>query len=187
MLQALARAVFLFGGCVLGLKVQDVQNELLQTTQVFHFYIDKNMFDASIGVYGSTEFRAALLGKPDLPKWMFLRQPSNSDRALLYGSYHDHGELNIEICAINKYNYKTSLRVVSLQVEKRQSEALYEVEMKFLNLNIEDLFDGNWLSGLEEIFRDHLWKNSPVIYVTKVASVVDIGGRVPVNPKDKEG
>lgn len=187
MLQALARAVFLFGCCVLGLKVQDVQNELLQTTQVFHFYIDKNMFDASIGSYGSTEFRAALLGKPDLPKWMFLRQPSNSDRALLYGSYHDHGELNIEICAINKYNYKTSLRVVSLQVEKRQSEALYEVEMKFLNLNIEDLFDGNWLSGLEEIFRDHLWKNSPVIYVTKVASVVDIGGRVPVNPKDKEG
>ncbi|KAH8018307.1 hypothetical protein HPB51_002288 [Rhipicephalus microplus] len=118
---------------------------------------------------------------------MFLRQTGNSNRALLYGSYQDDGELNIEVFAINKYNYKTSLRVISLQVEKRPKEALYEVEMKFLNLNIEDLFEGDWLSDLEDIFRDHLWKESPEIYVTKVASVVDIGGRVPVNPKDKEG
>lgn len=145
------------------------------------------MFDTSIDSYGSTEFRAALMGKPDLPKWMFLRQNANAERALLYGSYQEPGELNIEVFAINKYNYKTSLRVISLQVEKRQMEALYEVEMKFLNMNIEDLFEGERLSDLEEIFRDHLWKNSPVVYVTKVASVVDVGGRVPVNPRDKEG
>lgn len=187
MFQAIVGALFLYYCCVFGVKLQDFRNQLLQTTQVFHFSIDKSMFDASIGNYGTTVFRAALLGKPDLPKWMFLRQTSNSEKALLYGSYQDHGELNIEVFAINKYNYMTSLRVISLQVEKRQSEALYEVEMKFLNLNIEDLFEGDWLLDLEEIFRNHLWSNSPVIYITKVASVVDIGGRVPVNPKDKEG
>ncbi|XP_054917440.1 epsilon-sarcoglycan isoform X3 [Dermacentor andersoni] len=187
LLKALVSATFLLSCSCFGAKLQDFRNQVLQTTEVFHFYIDKDMFDASIDSYGRTEFRAALLGKPDLPKWMFLRQTGNSNRALLYGSYQDNGELNIEVFAINKYNYKTSLRVISLQVEKRPREALYEVEMKFLNLNIEDLFEGDWLSDLEEIFRDHLWKESPVIYVTKVASVVDIGGRVPVNPKDKEG
>ncbi|KAL3192870.1 hypothetical protein MRX96_058391 [Rhipicephalus microplus] len=180
-------ATLLLSCSCLGAKLQDPRNQVLQTTEVFHFYIDKGMFDASIDSYGHTEFRAALLGKPDLPKWMFLRQTGNSNKALLYGSYQDDGELNIEVFAINKYNYKTSLRVISLQVEKRPKEALYEVEMKFLNLNIEDLFEGDWLSDLEDIFRDHLWKESPEIYVTKVASVVDIGGRVPVNPKDKEG
>ncbi|XP_037577703.1 epsilon-sarcoglycan-like [Dermacentor silvarum] len=187
LLKVLVSATFLLSFSCFGAKLQDFRNQVLQTTEVFHFYIDKGMFDASIDSYGRTEFRAALLGKPDLPKWMFLRQTGNSNRALLYGSYQDNGELNIEVFAINKYNYKTSLRVISLQVEKRPREALYEVEMKFLNLNIEDLFEGDWLSDLEEIFRDHLWKESPVIYVTKVASVVDIGGRVPVNPKDKEG
>ncbi|KAH9362945.1 hypothetical protein HPB48_014273 [Haemaphysalis longicornis] len=187
LLRALALGVFVTSCRCFGVKLEDFRNQVLQTTEVFHFYLDKGMFDASIDSYGYAEFRAALLGKPDLPKWMFLRQADSSNRALLYGSYQDHGELNIEVFAINKYNYKTSLRVITLQVEKRPREALYEVEMKFLNLNIEDLFEGDWLSDLEEIFRDHLWKESPVIYVTKVASVVDIGGRVPVNPKDKEG
>lgn len=32
-----------------GVKLQDFRNQLLQTTQVFHFSIDKSMFDASIG------------------------------------------------------------------------------------------------------------------------------------------
>ncbi|XP_064465741.1 epsilon-sarcoglycan-like [Ornithodoros turicata] len=176
----------IFCACtVLGLKLQNVRNQPLLTTQVFHFHVEKGMFDTSIDNYGNTEYRAALMGKPDLPKWMFLRQ--KNDRALLYGSYREPGELNIEVFAINKYNYKTSLRVISLQVDKRPTEALFEVEMKFLNLNIEDLFEGEWLPNLEEIFREHLWKNSPVVYVTKVASVVDVGGRVPVNPRDKEG
>lgn len=123
LLRALALGVFVASCRCFGVKLEDFRNQVLQTTEVFHFYLDKGMFDASIDSYGYAEFRAALLGKPDLPKWMFLRQADSSNRALLYGSYQDHGELNIEVFAINKYNYKTSLRVITLQVEKRPRHA----------------------------------------------------------------
>lgn len=66
-------------------------------------------------------------------------------------------------------------------------EAKFQAEMKLLNMNVEDLFEGSRLRQIEDIFKDHLWKKSESVYVTMVASAVDVGGRKPLNPRDKEG
>ncbi|KFM79109.1 Epsilon-sarcoglycan, partial [Stegodyphus mimosarum] len=76
---------------------------------------------------------------------------------------------------------------MTLRVEAKSSLAQYEVEMKFLNLNVDDMFRYNKTHQLEEIFRDNLWKESTEIYITKVVSSLDVGGRLPLNPKEKEG
>lgn len=59
--------------------------------------------------------------------------------------------------------------------------------MKFLNLNVEDMFRSDRLQKLVELFKSELWKESKEIYVTKVVSSLDVGGRLPLNPHEKEG
>lgn len=59
--------------------------------------------------------------------------------------------------------------------------------MKFLNLNVEDMFKSDRLKRLVEVFRSDLWKGNEEIYVTKVVSSLDVGGRLPLNPNEKEG
>lgn len=59
--------------------------------------------------------------------------------------------------------------------------------MKFLNLNVEDMFRSDRLKRLVEVFKSDLWKDNEEIYVTKVVSSLDVGGRLPLNPNEKEG
>ena len=66
-------------------------------------------------------------------------------------------------------------------------KANYEVEMKLVNLNVLDIFKGNHLDELLAIYKGHLWKDSSDVYVTRIVSPSDIGGRLPVDPRDKEG
>jgi len=49
------------------------------------------------------------------------------------------------------------------------------------------MFENNRLSDVLDIFKDKLWKESEVIYITKVASPLDVGGRLPLDPREKEG
>ncbi|XP_071044084.1 epsilon-sarcoglycan isoform X2 [Parasteatoda tepidariorum] len=133
------------------------------------------------------EYSMSLLDKPDLPHWMF-SQTKNQRDAFLYGSADNPGRLvQIEIIALNTNTYQTASRVLELKVENRSSVSEYEVEMKFLNLNVEDMFSSDRLKRLIEIFHSNLWKGSGDIYVTKVVSSLDVGGRLPLNPNMKEG
>lgn len=65
--------------------------------------------------------------------------------------------------------------------------AKYEVQMKFFNWNVEDMFEDNNLGRLLEIFKSWLWKESNELYITLVESPIRLGGRRPTNPKDKDG
>lgn len=49
------------------------------------------------------------------------------------------------------------------------------------------MFEGNKLKDIQEIFQDKIWKDSESVYITKIASPLDVGGRLPLHPKDKEG
>lgn len=60
--------------------------------------------------------------------------------------------------------------------------------MKFYNLNVEDMFANKEAIGdVLDIFRDRLWKESSSVYITRIASPSDVGQRLPVDPRDKEG
>lgn len=59
--------------------------------------------------------------------------------------------------------------------------------MKFINFNVLDLFKGSHLDELVTIYKKYLWKDSSDVYVTRIVSPSDVGGRLPVDPKDKEG
>lgn len=64
---------------------------------------------------------------------------------------------------------------------------MYEAELKFSNKNVPDLFRGNTTQEVLQIFRERLWRDSSDVYVTRIAAPIDVGGRLPVDPRDKEG
>lgn len=69
-------------------------------------------------------------------------------------------------------------------------KAKYEVELKFTNYDIQDILrgvsNGSITGELVNIFRDKLWKAD--VYITQILSPLDVpGGRLPLDPKDKEG
>jgi hypothetical protein len=66
-------------------------------------------------------------------------------------------------------------------------KAKYEAELKFTNLNVEDVYLENKTRDILQIFREKLWKDSSSVYVTRIVAPTDVGGRIPVDPKDKEG
>lgn len=66
-------------------------------------------------------------------------------------------------------------------------KAKYEAELKFTNLNVQDVFRGNKTQDILDIFKERLWKDSSDVYITRIVAPTDVGGRLPVDPKDKEG
>lgn len=159
------------------------------TSEAFFIPIDRKWFSDLVNFSDDydLEYSASLLDMPDLPRWMFCRHPSGFKDAFLYGSPEEPGIVHIQIIALNKTSYATYRKVMKLNVQPYKSQAQYEVEMKFLNLNVEDMFRGDRLSRLVELFRTDLWEESDITYVTKVVSSLDVGGRLPLNPKEKEG
>ena len=68
------------------------------------------------------EFVASIAGMPDLPVWMHYRHLNGSE-AYLYGapSANDDGDIEIEVIAIDQYNYDTAKDVLKFRITKRQS------------------------------------------------------------------
>ncbi|OQR77831.1 protein disulfide-isomerase TMX3-like [Tropilaelaps mercedesae] len=127
---------------------------------------------------------ASVAGYPDLPRWTFLRPHKND--LLLYGSQPNSGPVNIQIISTNQQTFDVKIRQLQLQVEPREIAAPYEVEMKIINYNVEDIFEREILPRFERVIRA-LWNTSPVIFTSKLASVLDVGGRKPLDPRHKEG
>lgn len=165
--------------------------QTLYTTEAFFLPINKTWFESLNSVVDADiEYQASLLDMPDLPKWMHCRHPNGSDSAFLYGAPEEEGDIQIEIIALNKNKYETYRKVISFIVVKKEKEARHEIELKFSNLNVEDMFDEERLQQLIKIFENNLWRKShqsDVIYVTMIASAIDVGGRLPLNPREKEG
>ncbi|XP_022657989.1 uncharacterized protein LOC111249012 isoform X2 [Varroa destructor] len=125
-----------------------------------------------------------VVGYPDLPRWTFLR-PHKED-LLLYGSQPNSGLVNIQIISTDQQTFYVNIRQLQLQVEPREIAAPYEVEMKIISHNVEDVFEEDILPKFEGVLRE-LWSTSSVVFISKLASVLDVGGRRPLDPRDKEG
>lgn len=60
--------------------------------------------------------------------------------------------------------------------------------MKIDNLNVEDMFDVQTMDNLKDVLRKQLWKDSQDdLYLTFLASAVEMGARKPLNPEEGEG
>jgi len=60
---------------------------------------------------------------PDLPVWMKYRHINGTNRAFLYGSptFDEDGDIEIEVIAMNKYNYDTTKDTIKFTITKRES------------------------------------------------------------------
>ncbi|UYV64466.1 hypothetical protein LAZ67_3000846 [Cordylochernes scorpioides] len=92
---------------------------------------------------------------------------------------------------VNKEYYLQVMRNLHEAIrQKRPGPAQYHVELKLRNVNVEDMVLESRLAQLVEIFRHHLWPPPPdggSVYITQLTSTVDVGGRLPLNPMEKEG
>lgn len=74
-----------------------------------------------------------------------------------------------------------------IDAHRAPGKAKYEVELRFSNLNVPDMFRGNKTQAVLQIFRERLWRNSTDVYATRILAPVDVGGRLPADPRHKEG
>ncbi|KAI1303098.1 Epsilon-sarcoglycan [Halotydeus destructor] len=173
--------------CVVRASADSEHRIQLNTTEAFFYAIKKEHFGQGLENAVRVEYLPSVQGMADLPKWMMYMQPNSSANGFLYGSPETAGHLDIEIVAMNRFNYETFNHVVRFNVHNRTEKAKFHVELKLSNVNVEDVFDEVRVNELVGIFRDKLWKDNQVVYATLIVSPSDIGGRRPLNPKDKEG
>lgn len=89
---------------------------------------------------------------------------------------------------MNKLNYKIQHAVLSLFIARKTTYAVNTVQMKIDNLNWVHLTDPGRVENLKNIFRLDLWPESKNdIHISFMESSIKMGGRVPVQPQQKEG
>lgn len=90
--------------------------------------------------------------------------------------------------ALNKENYQTSTAVFSLYIVRKTSYAVNTVQMKIDNLNWVHLTDPGRVENLKNIFRHDLWLESKNdLHISFMESAIKMGGRVPLQPQQREG
>lgn len=134
-------------------------------------------------------YQPSLLGAPDLPDWINYIYSEKHNVGYLYGvPPSTTTEVTLEIVGLNRKNYETKRHQLVIAVVEKLNPAKYEVQLKIDNLNVEDMFDVDRMDRLKDVFRKHLWNDSEEdLYMTYLASAVDLGARLPLNPKEGEG
>ncbi|XP_033308235.1 alpha-sarcoglycan isoform X1 [Bombus vosnesenskii] len=163
--------------------------ESILMTEVFVIPIRPETFDWS-GDARSDQFsyQPSLLNAPDLPSWIHYTYSKRDHRGFLYGvAPKDRKYFQLEIVGLNKHTYETRYKVLDMNVLEKENLTKYEVHLKIDNLNVEDMFDRNRTEELLDIFRKRLWKNAMDLYVTFLASAVELGARLPLKPSEGEG
>lgn len=94
----------------------------------------------------------------------------------------------MDVIALNKLNYKIQHAVLSLYIARKTTYAVNTIQMKVDNLNWVHLTDPGRVENLKNIFRLDLWPESKNdLHISFMESAVKMGGRVPVQPQQKEG
>lgn len=89
---------------------------------------------------------------------------------------------------MNKLNYHIKQATVSLHVARKTTYAVNTIQMKIDNLNWVHLTDPGRVENLKNIFRVDLWPESKNdLHISFMESAIKMGGRVPVQPQQKEG
>lgn len=170
--------------------VESVPHLPLKTTEAFYFSINEVVFNNSdfVADDGIIKYRPSLLSMPDLPKWMKFSYSDYYLDGFIYGVPEKEDVVTIEVIATNTETFQTRRHLVLFEIMEREVTSRYEVQMKFSNLNVEDMFIGDRLERLLDIFSSILWKDKKEnFYVTLLESALSHGGRRPPNPKEKDG
>ncbi|XP_046668113.1 alpha-sarcoglycan isoform X2 [Homalodisca vitripennis] len=168
--------------------------EEIHTTKLFIMTVGPWVFDwtdSKGGGHSPNQFsyRPSLLNAPDLPSWMYYTYSERHGRGFVYGAAPPHQkDLQIEVIGLNKKNYEARRRVIKMNVVEKAEPALYEVHLKVDKLNVEDMLDSDRYNRLLDVFRRSLWPESQSdLYITFLASAVQLGARLPLNPFEGEG
>lgn len=90
--------------------------------------------------------------------------------------------------ALNKLNYHAKTFVLSLYIARKTTYAVNTVQMKIDNLNWVHLTDPGRVENLKNIFRNDLWPESKNdLHISFMESAIKMGGRVPLQPQQREG
>ncbi|KAK0158517.1 hypothetical protein PV328_009512 [Microctonus aethiopoides] len=164
-------------------------SEVIVTSSVFVIPIGPEMFNWNSNA-GRIEFtyQASLINAPDLPSWIHYTYSDKHRRGFLYGvPPNDQGDFKLEIVGLNKQTYDTAYKIIDIKVQKKENITKSEVYLKIDNLDIEDTFDGKRMEKLFDVFRKELWTEAQDLHLTFLASAVEEGARLPLDPKEAEG
>ncbi|KAK2588062.1 hypothetical protein KPH14_004127 [Odynerus spinipes] len=163
--------------------------ENILMTEVFVIPIRPETFDWSPdGKYDQFTYQPSLLNAPDLPSWIHYVHSKRDHGGFLYGvAPKNQKYFQLEIVGLNKHTYETKYRVLDINVLEKQNLTRYEVNVKIDNLNVEDTFGRNRTEKLLDVFRNKLWTAATDLYVTFLASAVELGARLPLKPGESEG
>lgn len=134
-------------------------------------------------------YQPSLINSPDLPSWINYIYSERHHMGFLYGvPPNSHEDVLLEIVALNRKNYETRRITMPIHITEKLNPAKYEVQLKIDNLNVDDMFDVERMDRLMDVFRKRLWKDSQDdLYVTFLASAIQLGARLPLNPNEGEG
>lgn len=174
---------------LLSTLVAFVATESILMTEVFVIPIRPEIFDWSAdGHSDQFSYQPSLRDAPDLPSWIHYTYSKKDHHGFLYGvAPKDQKYFQLEIVGLNKHTYETRYKVLDMNVLEKENLTKYEVHLKIDNLNVEDMFDRNRTEKLLDIFRKKLWKGAADLYVTFLASAIELGARLPLRPSEGEG
>ncbi|CAL7938211.1 unnamed protein product [Xylocopa violacea] len=163
--------------------------ESILMTEVFVIPIRPETFDwSSDARTDQFSYQPSLLNAPDLPSWIHYTYSKRDHHGFLYGvAPKNQKYFQLEIVGLNKHTYETRYKVLDMNVLEKENLTKYEVHLKIDNLNVEDMFDRNRTEELLGIFRKRLWKDATDLYVTFLASAIELGARLPLKPSEGEG
>lgn len=170
---------------VLGIKAENYN-----MTQLFVIPIHPHNFNWTLkGPADEYSYHPSLLNAPDLPQWINYVYNKVHHVGYLYGvpPINQHN-LELEIVGLNRRTYETRRTVLLVNVQRKEDLAKYEVQLKIDNLNVEDMIDENRQARLLNILKNKLWPVSRNdLYLTFLASAVQLGARLPLKPNEGEG
>ena len=77
---------------------------------------------------------------------------------------------------------------VTVNVQRSHQHQNFGVRLKIDNLNLEDVFDKQRTDRILNLFRSRFWENaSEDPHLTFVDSAINLGGRRPLKPTNKDG
>ncbi|KAL5278766.1 SGCE family protein [Megaselia abdita] len=135
-------------------------------------------------------FRPTLKDHPELPSWIGYIYSKPHKIGYLYGTPPDKladKKISLDIVALNKRTYETKAVVLDIWVNSKLP-APNEIQLKIHNFNLIQLLEPAQITNLMNVFKLDLWTESyKSLKVSFIDSAVNLGGRVPLTPNDKEG
>lgn len=157
----------------------------------FSAKVEPKMFNLSLERTDQYEYRFSLKHRPDLPSWMRFMYSTEYGAGYLYGTPPERfsgREVLFDMLALNKLNYETTHFVLALSITRSIGYHKNAVQMKIDNLNWVHLMDPGRVENLKNIFRQDLWPESKNdLHISLMESAIEMGGRVPLRPQQREG